>query len=196
MATTDQRTRTRITAQLRALRFDAGSLSLNLAATVARRGETEVERLTGPERLAEWCAGVGVDLRAADRTPEFVARLHELRAAVYDVLAASVRDRLPDKASVALVNEVAAVAPPAATLRGTRVEPPVLTGAELRSLIARDLLDVLADPSRLRECDSELCRMIYVDSPGGRPRKWCSMQRCGNRAKAAQHRRKAGAAPA
>ena len=191
MDTTDQPARTRITPQLRALRFDAGSMSLNLSATVGRRGGAEIERLTGPDRLREWCAGVGVDLRRADQTAEFVAELHEFRAAVYEVLHAAVHDRLPDKASVAMVNRVAEVAPPAARLRGLRLELPVLTGAELKSVIARDLLAVVADRSRLRECDSEVCRMIYVDSPGGRPRKWCSMQRCGNQAKAAQHRLKA-----
>ncbi|WP_411093653.1 CGNR zinc finger domain-containing protein [Streptomyces sp. 049-1] len=32
--------------------------------------------------------------------------------------------------------------------------------------------------------------MIYLDTTRGRPRKWCSMQRCGNTAKAARHRRR------
>ncbi|MGI5518604.1 CGNR zinc finger domain-containing protein [Streptomyces sp. CA-106131] len=59
-------------------------------------------------------------------------------------------------------------------------------------LDARDLITLLSDPARrqkLRECDSEICRMIYLDAVQGRPRKWCSMQRCGNSAKAARHRR-------
>jgi predicted RNA-binding Zn ribbon-like protein len=190
VAITDQRPRTRITTQLRALRFDAGALSLNLTATIGRRGAVEVERLTGPDRLREWCVGVGVELRAADRTAEFVVALHELRDAVYDVLTAVLHDRRPATASVALINEAAAIAPAPPRLAGTRIVRPVLTGDELRSLIARDLLEVITKP--LRECDSDVCRMVYLDKPGGRPRKWCSMQRCGNQVKAEQHRRKAG----
>ncbi|MGW4544950.1 CGNR zinc finger domain-containing protein [Streptomyces violaceorubidus] len=48
--------------------------------------------------------------------------------------------------------------------------------------------------SRLAACASETCRMLCLDSGGGRPRKWCSMRRCGNRAKAAGHRLRASAA--
>jgi predicted RNA-binding Zn ribbon-like protein len=184
----DQQPRTRITTQLRELRFDTGALSLDLLATVGRRGSTGVERLTDPDRLREWCAGVGVTLRDADQTPELVTSLHELRAAAYDVVTSVLHDRLPHKASATLVNSVAALGTPSSHLNGTRVVQPRLTGDELRSLIARDLLGVLSKP--LRECDSGVCRMVYVDSPGGRPRKWCSMRRCGNQAKAAQHRRK------
>ena len=201
VSTSDQPTRTRITAQLRALRFDAGSVSLNLVATVGRRGSDDsdssgssngVERLTGVARLREWCAGVGISLRAADQTAKTVAALHSLRAAAYDVVTSVLRDRLPDKASVASINAAAAVAVPAPRLIDTHVVQPAVTGDELLSLLARDLLDVLAEPSRLRECASQRCRMVYLESPGARARKWCSMRRCGNQAKAQQHRSRAG----
>ena len=93
-----------------------------------------------------------------------------------------------------MINNAATVGVPAPRLTGTgAIVRPVLTGPQLRSLIARDLLDVLsAEPARLRECDSDVCRMIYRDTPGGRARKWCSMRLCGNQAKAAQHRHKVG----
>jgi predicted RNA-binding Zn ribbon-like protein len=74
----------------------------------------------------------------------------------------------------------------------------VLTPQELLSVIARDLIDLMCDDerrSRLRACASEVCQMIYVDAARGRPRKWCSMQRCGNQAKAAAHRRKSSPSP-
>lgn len=46
------------------------------------------------------------------------------------------------------------------------------------------------DRSRLRRCDAEACgRWFYDVSRNGR-RRWCSMARCGNRAKVAAHYRR------
>lgn len=45
-----------------------------------------------------------------------------------------------------------------------------------------------ADPSRVRRCASAECGAWFVDTSKGGKRKWCSMARCGNRAKAATHR--------
>jgi predicted RNA-binding Zn ribbon-like protein len=117
--------------------------------------------------------------------------LRGLREAAYDVLTATLHNRRPAAASVVSINAAAAIATPPPRLDGTRVVAPELTGDELRSLIARDLLDVLT--MRVRECDSDVCRMIYLDKPGGRPRRWCAMRMCGNQAKAEQHRSKVNA---
>lgn len=48
-----------------------------------------------------------------------------------------------------------------------------------------------ADPARLRQCASPDCGIWFVDTSKAGRRRWCSMTRCGNRAKAARHRRKA-----
>lgn len=47
-----------------------------------------------------------------------------------------------------------------------------------------------ADPGRLRDCDAEDCTRWFVDTSKGGRRRWCSMARCGNRAKAARYRRR------
>lgn len=46
------------------------------------------------------------------------------------------------------------------------------------------------DPGRLRDCDAEDCTRWFVDTSKGGRRRWCSMARCGNRAKAARYRRR------
>jgi len=59
---------------------------------------------------------------------------------------------------------------------------------------AAALLTTLA-PSRIRRCASPACAAWFTDTSKGGQRKWCSMSRCGNRAKAATHRlRRAGVA--
>ena len=53
------------------------------------------------------------------------------------------------------------------------------------------------DLGRLRECDGERCNWLFLDSSRNRSRRWCSMESCGNRAKARRHyrRRRAGVRP-
>jgi predicted RNA-binding Zn ribbon-like protein len=46
------------------------------------------------------------------------------------------------------------------------------------------------DPARIRRCDSADCGRWFVDTSKGGRRRWCSMATCGNRAKAARHRRR------
>ncbi|MBB6099859.1 putative RNA-binding Zn ribbon-like protein [Deinobacterium chartae] len=60
--------------------------------------------------------------------------------------------------------------------------------------VVRDATDLLTSAAlrRVRRCQSEDgCGWLFVDSsPSGR-RRWCSMQDCGNRAKARRHRQRA-----
>ncbi|AQW47846.1 hypothetical protein SHXM_01309 [Streptomyces hygroscopicus] len=198
--------RPRVTARLRALRFDAGSLALNLVATLGRRTSAPVERLGTLDRLREWCDGVGLRPHDEAVTDELLTELWTLREAAYDVVAAVVYGRSPSAVSVALLNDRARPAPPQPLLIATGTGVGVdgadrpLSGRELQSVVVRDLIAVLGDPERraaLRVCDASLCTMVYLDhTPGGR-RRWCSMRLCGNSAKAAKHReRRAAATPA
>ncbi|GGQ55844.1 MULTISPECIES: CGNR zinc finger domain-containing protein [Actinomycetes] len=202
MGAAPQAPRTRVTARARDLRFDAGSLSLNLVATVGRRPVGPVERMGDAERLAAWCRGVGLT-PAPGYEPEALLRsLHALRDAAYDIASSLLDGHHPSPASVELVNGLAACEPPAARLEltagGVRPAPGsgMLTEDALLSVVARDLIELVADASRrerLTACASEVCRMLYLNPPSGRARQWCSMRRCGNNAKAAAHRRRRAA---
>ncbi|WP_308404340.1 MULTISPECIES: CGNR zinc finger domain-containing protein [Streptomyces] len=196
---TQDQPRRRVTEQQRDLRFDAGALCLNLVATVGRRPHIPVERMGDAARLEAWCRGVGVSLAQGYDAAGLLASLHELRTAAFDIASSAVDGHAPAPQAIALVNRLARIHPPAPqmelTAGGPRSSPDseLLTAQELLSVIARDLIDLMSDDarrSRMRACAGETCRMIYVDTPGGRPRKWCSMRRCGNQAKAASHRRR------
>ncbi|MET7935509.1 CGNR zinc finger domain-containing protein [Streptomyces sp. NPDC005322] len=188
--------RPRVTARLRALRFDAGSLALNLIATLGRRNSAPIERLGTRERLREWCDGVGLRPHPREVTDELLAELHEVREAACTIVAAVVHGGTPPPEAVALLNDRARLAPPRPELRitddGVGVDPgPALTGRELQSVVVRDLIALIGDPERragLRVCESPLCSMLYLDRTAARRRRWCSMRRCGNSAKAAKFR--------
>ena len=69
---------------------------------------------------------------------------------------------------------------------------------QARATIAGSFAHFLAEqgPDRLRICDNDACRWVFIDrSPAGR-RRWCDMRTCGNQAKVARHRARARSASA
>lgn len=70
-----------------------------------------------------------------------------------------------------------------------------------RCLLVPALLDALdlarEDIHRVRECASPTCTYIYADTSRNGSRRWCSMERCGSRAKAHTYyeRRRLGGPP-
>ena len=51
---------------------------------------------------------------------------------------------------------------------------------------AADLLDS-GQAVRVRSCGDRRCAWLFLDAARGRHRRWCSMEGCGNRAKARRH---------
>lgn len=51
-----------------------------------------------------------------------------------------------------------------------------------------------ARPDRLRHCAAEGCQRWFLDTSKSGRRRWCSMERCGNRAKAERYRQRHAAA--
>jgi predicted RNA-binding Zn ribbon-like protein len=94
-------------------------------------------------------------------------------------------------ADVAAINVAAAVPPLVPALPpegGTTVVAP--TAAAALSTLARDAIDLFGGPlaRRVRMCAAEDCGLLFVDTSRPGRRRWCSMARCGNRAKIRAHR--------
>ncbi|WP_147258805.1 CGNR zinc finger domain-containing protein [Pseudonocardia hierapolitana] len=98
----------------------------------------------------------------------------------------------PRPADIAVLNAAAAAPPLVPALRpegsGSRVVDP--TAAAALATIARDAVDLFGGPlaQRIRVCDAEDCGLLFVDTSRPGRRRWCSMERCGNRAKIRTHR--------
>jgi predicted RNA-binding Zn ribbon-like protein len=176
-------------------RFDAGTPALNLLATLGFRGSpAPVERLRSAARLRDWLRGN--DLPAVPISEEDLPAVRALREAAFDVLSAVVDGGRPTASALALLGDWAARPVPGPGLEWRdgrpRLVPPVATRETVLSGLARELaeLAVLAadDGAGLRRCSADNCTMLYLDRSRGRRRRWCSMARCGNSAKAARHR--------
>jgi predicted RNA-binding Zn ribbon-like protein len=63
------------------------------------------------------------------------------------------------------------------------------TAAGILAPVLWSAADILVGPDsvRVRACANEQCRWLFLDDSKNGSRRWCSMQACGNRAKAHRH---------
>ncbi|MCD2441611.1 CGNR zinc finger domain-containing protein [Agromyces sp. SYSU K20354] len=174
--------------------FDSGSLALDFATTaavVAAGTDARADQLHTPDDLSAW-------LRERFPVPIGVARTRDLfdaislRDAVGRMALRASRGEAPSPADIDVVNLYAATPDvPPSIVGGTRqVGRSVHTVPQSLSTIARDAVDLFdpANAGRIRACSGEDCGMVYLDTSRAATRRWCSMQRCGNRAKVRAHR--------
>ena len=164
-----------------------------------------VEHFQGPADAAAWF--VERDLSHGSPSPPWTAadleHVRHVRAALREVVDAVVDGRRPEAGAVRVVNETLEARAPArleldgqAVRVGHRHAPSTVDDvlARVADRITAELATGRAD--RFRVCANDQCRWTFFDSsPTGR-RRWCDMQTCGNRAKAARHRAKVKATTA
>ncbi len=188
--------------------LEGGALCLDFANSWGDRRRPESDRLDGYPALLDFA----VETRLLDRpSAERLARLarreptaaartfdaaRKLRDALYRVFSAQARGRRVPAADLDAVNAALQEALP--NLRVSRRdggyawdwrrdgEEPL--AAPLHP-IARSAAELLTsdDLARVRECDGSTCTWLFLDSSRNRSRRWCSMESCGNRAKARRH---------
>ena len=180
--------------------FVAGELSLDFINTVANRGEPQRSRdlLATPADLGRWFRAAGITVRRGLGDAD-VRTARQLREHLHTLFVAAARGCSLDAAALKAVDalwrqlqaqrELVLVKGRVThgwSARATvfqRAIHPVLASAI--ALLASDQLD------KVHPCDGEGCGWLFLDRSRGRPRRWCSMQDCGNRAKARRHYRKA-----
>lgn len=177
--------------------FDSGSVALDFANTGALLDN--IEQLHTPTDLGRWLHE-RLDSIDAGATERELSDALGLRTAIASLALNTLRRHFRDAADIDILNLFAAMPD----------VPPVLAGgsrqagaSRLRvqhglSSIARDAIRLLSDdnpsdPSsaRIRQCSADDCDLVYVDTSRSGNRRWCSMQRCGNRAKVRAHRARA-----
>jgi predicted RNA-binding Zn ribbon-like protein len=178
-----------LTARGRSFWFDAGAVCLDFAHTGGEGQYAVFETLHEPADLSEWLAEPPL---AAVMTVPVTAReltaAKTLRQAIWDAAHARAAQRPLPAEAVATINRAAAAAPlvPDLAADGTTAGwlPPVRTTQAL-STLAREMIELLSGPfsGRIRECAGDNCPLVFVDSSRPGARRWCAMERCGNRHK-------------
>jgi predicted RNA-binding Zn ribbon-like protein len=184
----------------RSFRFDAGALCLDFAHAGGEGEYAVFEILHEPADLEAWLAEPPLSLElSTPATSRDLTAAKKLRQAIW-VAAHARADGVPIPADAIEALNGAAAAPPLAPsldAGGTTTTwaPPVRVTQAL-STIAREMIDLVSGPlgDRIRECASGTCPLVFVDSSRPNARRWCAMERCGNRHKleALRARRSAG----
>ncbi|EME54242.1 CGNR zinc finger domain-containing protein [Amycolatopsis decaplanina] len=189
-------TRLLVNAQGERYRFDPGSLCLELMLTGGPGPYERYEIAHTPSDLAVWFTGSRLALTAplteVRIRPAELTALKELRDTLYRVAPTLARGEAPSDDDLVLLNSATA-----ATLRPL-VDPktrqlawaPPVTGNQLLGAVARDAIGLVAGErsGRVRECSADDCHLLFFDTSRSGNRRWCSMERCGNRAKIRAYR--------
>ena len=176
--------------------FEPGSLAMAFTLTGPGTHEGPLatfQTLRRPSDLEGWVREV-VGAEGLQASEGDLALAVGLQAAIWNVADALIDRRPIPEGGREVLNELAAepslvphlLPGPRQGWVGVRGMPSVL------STVARDAIDVIGGPraARLKRCDGSRCALVFVDTSRSGRRRWCSMERCGNRAKVAAHRRR------
>ncbi|GAA3552871.1 CGNR zinc finger domain-containing protein [Amycolatopsis ultiminotia] len=172
--------------------FDGGRPCLDLVNTMRSRylPGGGIELLTSAAALSEW-----FDLAGFGRLPVNdgeLAAAKTLREAVNRLLTGP-----PQVKDVQVVNAAVVAAPLPARLRleggelHREVPAPGYPVATAFAVLAGDAVELATGTADVRICLADDCGLRFCDASPRRTRQWCSMARCGNRAKARAHYRRA-----
>ncbi len=166
--------------------WTGGRSALDLCNT--RLGERDL--IGDTDRLRRWFVSAGLTEAPPPVSPGELAAARELRDGLRAALLAG------DGAAVAALAESwlgrapgrLCVEPATLTPRFT---PQARTSCCLLVEPVLDALEIVRDhPGRVRECAADACPVVYLDLSRNRSRRWCSMERCGARAKASAYYRR------
>jgi len=177
-------------------RLGLGHPVLEFLATLAGRAGEPLERLATAKDLSRWLDATRLSSGArCDR--EALARARELREALYRIVTAARANEKAPASDVRLVNEWARQPVPSPELDSNlqlRFTGPDPCSAALAQL-AHAAIELVGgtDLQRIRNCANPTCSLMFIDHSRPGRRRWCSMERCGNRAKTARYRQRRSA---
>jgi predicted RNA-binding Zn ribbon-like protein len=125
-----------------------------------------------------------------------LSEAHSLQQSLARLVTAASRGERAEGEDIDIVNLFAATPdiPPALPGGSRQAGRSRVRVGQCLSAITRDAVDVLAEDSadRIRACAADDCELIFHDESRSNNRRWCSMQRCGNRSKVRAHRERLG----
>lgn len=173
-----------------------GSLALDLVNTRPQRGGERIELLGDPAALRAWLHRAGFD--GADPDEEDLAQVLVLRDLADQIVETYLAGHdQPPTSVVAQLNGLLEHQPGTLQIVTTTTEPELrfrtaATTSREQHELTRAAAEMITntDRRRLRRCDGPSCVLVFLDTTRNRSRRWCAMESCGNRAKAAAHYRR------
>jgi len=197
--------------------FDGGTLALDLLNTWRFNADQPLDLLQSPEDLIIWLTAAGLPDGAdcaelSSSPPNRRILLDEtlwLRQDILLIVQSLVAGELPPPYTVDALNRILTENGTSFRLDSLTIPPEgdqeegmegqlVLNVHEHISSVLGVLQPIAlsaarivteANPTRIRQCASSNCMYWFLDTSKSGRRRWCSMSRCGNRAKVAKHYR-------
>jgi predicted RNA-binding Zn ribbon-like protein len=189
--------------------FESGDLSLDFANTMNWHGSKKpVEELTSYADLVTWGEKARLisketaerlkeqELQAPDAANNAYVNAIQLREAIYRIFNHLYADKPIANDDMALLNEAVCEAMAHLQLAPhvSKCEWEWAPGIDDINLIlwpvARSAAQLLTsdNAARVHECEDDRgCGYLFIDQTKNNSRRWCSMESCGNRAKAKRH---------
>ena len=192
--------------------FDAGELCLDFANTQNwHASEQPEENLKNYEDILAWGEAAGLisqetaallrqeALAQPDQAAQAYQHAINVREAIYRIFSRLYAGKPAPEDELALLNAVLRQAMPHLQLAPDETKmkwewAPGTSGLDLiLGSVARSAAGLLTSDqaSRVRECEDDRgCGYLFMDLTKNHSRRWCSMDSCGNRAKARRHYKK------
>ncbi|MBB2742152.1 UNVERIFIED_ORG: putative RNA-binding Zn ribbon-like protein [Microbispora rosea subsp. rosea] len=186
-------------------------LALDLVNTRPHTPDGPVDLIATPEGLRAWLGlqadRLGGVLSEGGQVPltdddlaAAVDAVHEVREHAAAAIDQARRGLRPHEGALRGLNRAQRAAPAVRTLAWDGAAVTVVPrrdgppGVRLAAVLAEAAAELLTDPAvtTVRECAADDCAMLFL--PAHPRRRWCSAERCGNRARVARHYRRHRAA--
>jgi len=193
-------------ARERGFKFVGNSLCLDFINTLRLRDGQTLDLLQGIEDLLAWCVAAQIitparagtmlqELRARREVQSILEQALALRTALVDMAQRLARGTSVARQTVGMINALLGQWQGQVELvRGKRryekrLQLTLTRPIHLLVPIAESAADLLGsgDLRLVKKCQSSDCLIYFYDTTKNHSRGWCSMELCGNRAKAAAH---------
>jgi predicted RNA-binding Zn ribbon-like protein len=172
-------------------KFLSDHRALDLTATVSgRKRNAPSDSLKTAADLARWIRAAGLGEATPDESDLSLAR--SLREAIYGLVMARMQGVPLNEADRRTLNAIAAGHPPFVALTEEGIATTFGSVRQLLTGLALEAISLIGgeQSSRLRQCEAEICAVLFLDESRTGERRWCSMANCGNRAKVRSFRQR------
>ncbi|MDQ0110751.1 putative RNA-binding Zn ribbon-like protein [Paenibacillus harenae] len=172
-----------------------GAVWINLANTIVMQDNQSVDVLEDPSNMLQWLEGNGL-LEGELTVEPGKASIHYALILLRNICLEAITDlhgegRLSDQTFSKLAKKSSELIVDVRTERSNDVPYLIHEGRSSEDRISYAVLKSLVEtvaqypPERIRKCEHESCILHFIDTSKSGKRRWCSMDLCGNRQKAA-----------
>jgi len=174
-----------------------GAVWINLANTIVMQDNQKVDVLEEPDHVLQWLKENGLLTDEFPDDPEMVS-IHDTLIRLRNICADAISDLhgkgcLSDSTFVGLQKKSSELVIDVRMERQDGILHLIHEGRSPKDRVSYAVLHSLVEtlakypPERVRKCEHESCILHFIDTSKSGKRRWCSMDLCGNRQKAADY---------